>query len=57
MFFAIILIKDSKRSFNMDRFQNNDSTDATFLEEFLDPEEADEGFEKDLEDILDPQDD
>ena len=25
-------------------------------EEILDPEEADEGFEKDLEDILDPMD-
>ena len=36
---------------------NTNPYDVTFLEEFLDPEEADEGFEKDLEEVLDPEDD
>ncbi len=29
---------------------------TTFIEEIFDPEEADEGFERDLEEILDPED-
>jgi len=31
--------------------------DTIYFEEISDPEEADEGFEKDLEEILDPEDD
>jgi len=31
--------------------------EKTIIEELLDPEEADEGFEKDLEELLDPEDD
>ena len=36
---------------------NTNSYGATFIEDEIDPEEADEGFEKDLEEILDPEDD
>ncbi|KKK99734.1 MAG: hypothetical protein KR126chlam4_01384 [Candidatus Anoxychlamydiales bacterium] len=42
----------------MIKYNNNtNSYDSTFIEEEFDPEEADEGFEKDLEEVLDPEDD
>ena len=44
----------------MTRHNNNkniNSYDTILTEEEFDPEEADEGFEKDLEEVLDPEDD
>ena len=42
----------------MTRYNKNANYyDITLTEEMFDPEEADEGFEKDLEEILDPEDD
>ena len=38
----------------MNRYQGNATSYETT---FLDPEEADEGFEKDQEEVLDPEDD
>ncbi|NGX53154.1 MAG: hypothetical protein KR126chlam5_01467 [Candidatus Anoxychlamydiales bacterium] len=42
----------------MTRYNKNaNSYDTTLTEDEFDPEETDEGFEKDLEEILDPEDD
>ncbi|NGX33759.1 MAG: hypothetical protein K1060chlam1_00100 [Candidatus Anoxychlamydiales bacterium] len=42
----------------MCRFKKNKNPyDLTIIEELFDPEEADEGFEKDFEEVLDPEDD
>ncbi|NGX48935.1 MAG: hypothetical protein K940chlam5_00530 [Candidatus Anoxychlamydiales bacterium] len=37
--------------------ENTNYYDTPFTENEFDPEEADEGFEKDLEEVLDPEDD